>query len=342
MKRMFHLKTALGLCLVVMLPFAVIPVGLAAPLPKTIVLGANPPGTLFYAMAAGLAKSISAHSAMKVELFPQGGTVWYPMLESGEVHFGINVPGDILAAYRGDAIYEKPTKGKGFPLRTLMLGTPLQTGLVVPGKSDIKGPEDIRGKRMAVDYGTFYTATLSVKALLANFGLTVNDVKALTVTGVAAGVRAVIEGRADLGMGAVGAGFIKELKAARGARFLSLDTSPEAVERMRKVHPGYYLIKVKPGPAGVTQEITVLGKDITLIAPETLPEDVAYAITKALWENYKELASIHPRLRLWTPDRFASMRAVVPYHPGSIKLYREKGVWTGDLEEHHKNLLKIK
>ena len=89
---------------------------------------------------------VGAHTPMKVEVFPQGGTVWYPMLESGEVHFGINVPGDILTAYMGESIYKKPTKGKGFELRTLMLGSPLQVGLLVPGDSKIKGPQDIKGK----------------------------------------------------------------------------------------------------------------------------------------------------------------------------------------------------
>ena len=165
----------------------------ANPLPKMIVHGANPPGSLFYVMGAGLAKVISAHTPMKVEVFPQGGTVWYPMLESGEVHFGINVPGDILTAYMGKSIYKKPTKGKGFPLRTLMLGAPLQVGLVLPGDTDIKGPQDIRGKRMPADYGTFYSTTLTARALLANYGLTPNDVKALPVTSYPAGVRAVIE-----------------------------------------------------------------------------------------------------------------------------------------------------
>ncbi len=342
MKRSYHFKMAMGACLSIILAFVLIASVAASPLPKTIVLGANPPGTLFYVLCAGFGKVVSAHTPMKVEIFPQGGTVWYPMLESGEVHFGIQVPGDILTAYKGEAIYEKPTKGKGFPLRTLMLGTPLQVGLVVPGDSDIKGPEDIRGKRMAVNYGAFYSSTLSVRALLANLGLTPKDVNGLTVTGVASGVRAVIEGRADLGMGAVGAGFIKELKAARGARFLPLDTSSEAIKRMQKVHPGYYPINVKPGPDGITEEIPVLGKDLTLVVSERLSDDVAYHITKALWENYKELAPMHPRLKLWTPDRFASTRAVVPYHSGSIKWYMEKGVWTKELEEHQKELLTIK
>lgn len=342
MKRVFHWTVAIALMLSLVLIFAPAPSVAPKPLPKTIVFGANPPGSLFYAMAAGLAKVISAHTPMKVEVFPQGGTVWYPMMETGHVHFGINVPGDILTAYKGEAIYKKPTQGKGFSLRTLMLGTPLQLGLVVPGDSDIKTLKDIKGKRIPVDYGAFYSSTLTALALLANAGLTPKDVKGLKVTTYVAGMRAVIEGRAHLALGSVRSGIVEELKAARGARYLPIDTSPEAVKRMQKVHPGYYPIKVKPGPAGITEEITIMAKDITLIAPTQLPEDVAYHITKALWENHKELAPIHPRLKIWTPDRFASTRAVVPYHPGSIKLYKEKGVWTKELEKHQEKLLAIK
>lgn len=314
----------------------------AGPLPKIIVHGANPPGSLFYVLGAGIAKVVSAHTPMKVEVFPQGGTVWYPMLESGEVQFGINVPGDILTAYMGESIYEKPTKGKGFDLRTLMLGSPLQVGLLVPGDSKIMGAQDIKGKRMPVDYGTFYSTTLTARALLANYGLSPSDVKAVPVTSYPSGVRAVIEGRADLAVGSVGSGITRELKTAKGARYLDLDTSPEAVVRMKNVHPGYYPINAKAGLPGLAKKTVVMGKDITLVCATRLSDDVAYSITKALWENYKELAPVHPRLKFWTPDRFASTRAVVPYHPGSIKWYKEKGVWTKELEEHQKKLLGIK
>jgi len=314
----------------------------AEALPKRIVFGGNPPGSLFYVMAAGMAKVISAHTPMKVEVFPQGGTVWYPMLETREVDFGINVPGDILTAYKGEAIYEKPTKGKGFDLRTLMLGSPLMVGLVVPDNSDIKDIKDIKGKRIPVDYGAFYSATLTVRALLANAGLTDKDVKGLTVTTYVAGVRTLIEGRSDLAMGSVGSGIIMEVKTAKGARYLNVGTSPEAVASMQKVHPGYYPIKAKPGQAGLDKETMLMGKDITLVAGMHVSDEVAYHITKALWDNYKEMAPVHPSLKLWTPDRFASTRAVVPYHEGSIKLYKEQGVWTKELEEHQKKLLAIK
>lgn len=342
MKRRFTWTMTMGLLISAIMLFTITPRAISKPLPKTIVFGANTPGSLFYVMAAGMAKVISSHTPMRVEVFPQGGTVWYPMLQTGEVNFGIQVPGDILAAYKGEAIYNKPTNGKGFPLRTLMLGSPLMVGLLVPGNTDIKTVKDIKGKRMPVDYGAFYSATLTVRALLANAGYTAADVKSLTVTTYVAGVRALIDGRADLTMGSVGSGVIKELKTKKGARFLNLETSPEAIARMKAVHPGYYAIKAKPGPAGLAKPTWLLGKDITLVCSARLSNDVAYAITKALWENYKELAPIHPRLKFWTPNRFASTRAVVPYHPGSIKWYKKVGVWTQALEEHQEELLRMK
>ncbi|MFH1122955.1 MAG: TAXI family TRAP transporter solute-binding subunit [Pseudomonadota bacterium] len=342
MKRQIHRTVSIGVFAILVIMLSTAPRVTAESLPKKIVLGGNPPGSLFYVMAAGMAKVISAHTPMKVEVFPQGGTVWYPMLESREVDFGINVPGDILTAYTGEAIYKEPTKGKGFDLRTLMLGSPLMVGLLVPDNSAVKGVKDIRGKRIPVDYGAFYSATLTVRALLANAGLTDKDVKGLTVTTYDAGVRALIEGRADLAMGSVGSGITQELKTAKGAHYLDVDTSAEAVAKMREVHPGYYPIKAKPGQAGLVKETMLMGKDITLVAGMHVSDDMAYHITKALWENYKEMAPVHPSLKLWTSDRFASTRAVVPYHEGSIKLYKEKGAWTKELEEHQKKLLAIK
>ena len=314
----------------------------AEKLPRIIVLGANPTGSLFHSMAVGIGKVVGEHTPMKIEILPQGASVWFPMMTTEEVQFGIDNPGDILAAYTGSDIYKKATKGKGYPIRTLLLGCPMGLALVVPGDSDIKTPKDIIGKRIPTDYGAFYTSTLTVRALLANFGLTDKDVKAMKVTGYVDGVRALIEGRADITFGSIGSGIIEELKSAKGARYLSVDNSPEAVKRMQEVHPGYYVTKVKPGPAGVTDGMYALAKDVTLVVPTDLSEAVAYAITKALWENYKELAPLHPKLKSWTPDRFASTHAVIPYHEGSIKFFKEKGVWTKELEERQKQLLKIK
>lgn len=309
------------------------------PSPKTVVLGTAKVGMAFYVFGAAFAKVITTSSPLKVEIFPETTTVWFPMLQTGEVHFGVSATDDALAGYLGKEIYEKPSGGKGYPLRTLMLGPWNELGMVVPATSDIKTMQDLKGKKVPTNYANFFAVTLSVRSLLANAGLTVKDVNGFPVTTYEKGVQAVIEGRADSALGAVGTGIVEELKATKGARYLPLDTSPEAIARMKDVHPGYFVTKASSGPAGLATEMDLLGKSIGLYTYDKLKDDVAYEIVKVLWEHYEELGVIHPRLKNCTPNRFAVTTAVVPYHSGAIKLYKEKGVWTKKLEDHQQKLL---
>jgi hypothetical protein len=309
---------------------------------KVLVMGANPQGTVFYAQAAAFAKVIGDNATIKVELFPHGATQWYPMLETEEAHFGLVAADDFLAAYLGEGIYKEVTHGKGYPLRTLLVGDWLQLGLVVPRDSDVRTVQDVKGKRTTTDYGELYPANLSMLALLANGGLTPEDVTRVAVTNLVTGVRAIIERRADVSFMAVGGGVIEELDAARGARFISLDDSAEALERMQKISPSYYIVKAGPKYTGVTKEINCLAKDVTIAASAALSNDDAYILTKTVWEHLEELFPYHPRLKNWSRKRFASKTAVVPYHPGAIKLYKEKGFWPKELEEHQEKLMTLK
>lgn len=343
MKRLYHETQRIFFLAAFVLTFFVTPLAHANALPKIVVMGTNQPGSVLYACAAAFAKVIGDHLPIKVEVVPQGSGASFAMMQRGEMQFALALPDDILTAYKGELLYNKPTKGKGFSaLRTFDVGSPVTLGLIVPGDSDIKGPQDIKGKRMPVNFGSLFAANLTVRALLADYGLTPEDVKGQTVTSYVAGVRALIEHRVDLTFGVMGSGIIQQLKVARGVRFLPLDNSPQAIARMKKVFPGYYASLVKPVYPGVTKEMYALTKDMTMVCARQISDHLAYSIIKVLWNHYKEYQPIHPKLRTWTPDRFASINAVVPYHPGVIKFYKDVGVWTKALEEHQEELLAIK
>jgi hypothetical protein len=279
---------------------------------------------------------------MAVDYLPQAAAVWYPMFQTGEVDIGTSTPADLLAAYLGTETYEKVTQGKGYAMKTVMHGSTLRLGMIVTGDSDIKTLADLKGRKVSSGYGTFLSVIFTQRALLANAGLAVADIVEVPVSDYTEGVRAVIEGRADAAVASVGSGITRELKAAKGARILPIDPSPEAVNRMQEVNPGYSVVTVKPGPPGVDEEIPLLGKSLIMVSREDLADNVVYEIVKALWENYKEMGPVHPMLKSWTPDKFASLYSVVPYHAGAIKWYKEKGVWTSELEAHQKQLLALK
>ena len=51
---------------------------LARQLPKSVSIGANPPGSLCYALASGLAKVISDSAAIQAQVQPYAGTSTLP------------------------------------------------------------------------------------------------------------------------------------------------------------------------------------------------------------------------------------------------------------------------
>jgi TRAP-type uncharacterized transport system substrate-binding protein len=61
-----------------------------AQMPKSAVIGTNTPGTVFYALASGLAKVASEAGPVQTSVQPYTGTsTFLPLLNSGELDFGI-------------------------------------------------------------------------------------------------------------------------------------------------------------------------------------------------------------------------------------------------------------
>ena len=78
------------------------------------VLGGNQPGSLFNSIANALGTVVTQNSSLTVDVLPQGGTVYYPMMITGEVDFGLVNPFDAEAAYRGLPPYGDSLTSRGF------------------------------------------------------------------------------------------------------------------------------------------------------------------------------------------------------------------------------------
>src|SRR5262245_22796599 len=76
-------------------------VGQAQQLPKSVNIGSNPPGSVFYALASGLAKVVSEVTPIQMAVQPYTGTsTFMPLLNSGELDFGINNFVDLALAFQ--------------------------------------------------------------------------------------------------------------------------------------------------------------------------------------------------------------------------------------------------
>ncbi|NLX90456.1 MAG: TAXI family TRAP transporter solute-binding subunit [Firmicutes bacterium] len=313
-------------------------------LPSMLTIGTHPMSSLYNAMGSGIATVASKYTPMEVKAIATSGPIeWFPMFLNGEMDMGVLNCWDAQMGWLGESDYAAISGGKGFPVRLLTNGAFSIYSVLVAEDSGIKTAQDLKGKSYILNYTGAAGITAQAKAFLANHNLTEDDVKVVSVPGISDGVKAIIERRADCaGSANVGFALVEELEATRGARFLAFDPSPEAVERAQKEFP-LYPIEVEPGPGftGVREPMTMMAYDIYLVARTDLSEDAAYAMVKAIWDNNEELATIHPRLKEWSTDRFVSAQATVPYHPGAIKFYKEKGVWTEEMDALQAELLSL-
>ncbi|HEX6801004.1 MAG TPA: TAXI family TRAP transporter solute-binding subunit, partial [Candidatus Binatia bacterium] len=120
-------------------------------LPRTVAIASNLPGTGAHALASGLSAVASKVTTMSAKVQPYNGpNAWMPLLEEGEVEFGIINILDSNMAATGTGNYKK-----AYPTIRIVAGGvfPFTGSIMVRDKSEIKTGNDLKGKRMAWDFG---------------------------------------------------------------------------------------------------------------------------------------------------------------------------------------------
>jgi TRAP transporter TAXI family solute receptor len=316
----------------------------AESLPKHLNIGTHPVGAMFNVVGTAVATVVSKHTPMQMTVKALAGpTTWMPMMVTKEMDLGVITSADAYPAYLGIEAYEKLSAGKGFPVRLAVTGLVTSLATIVPGDSPAKKYSELKGLRVCGGYAGVPSSHVAQEAALANGGLTWKDVKMVPVPNPPAGVKAVIEGRADAAWAMTGMPVIRELAAKKGARFIQLDPSPEAVARKDKIHPYSFPNLIKAGAVpGVDVDTYMMGIEVYVLCRTDLPDNVVYEINKALWEHYDELGKVHPSFKSWNQNSFFSKKLFTPYHPGAIKFLKEKRLWTPVLEKRQQELLAMK
>jgi uncharacterized protein len=317
----------------------------AQQLPRSVGVGSNPPGSLFYSLASGLAKVISEASPMQAQVQPYAGTsTFVPLLDSGELDFGVVNAVDMGMVYQGQRL--KIGGRNPFPhvasSRLIMRGSPLRSSLIVRKDSPIKNIGDVKGKRVTGEYPAQLAVWYNVFGSLSNAGLTWNDVKVVPVPAVNEGVDALVQGRADVTTHAIGTAKVKEADAAVGIRYISLDCSKQGEARIKKAVPGYYLSVVKAGSStGIVEDTCAYTYDIYLVGHKALPDAVVRNVLQAIWVNIEKLPQFHPGFGEWTKSRAVDSEVTLPYHPAAARYYKESGAWPAKMDEVQKRLLAL-
>jgi TRAP transporter TAXI family solute receptor len=302
-------------------------------LPRTAAIGTNPAGTGAHAIASALAAVASKGTPIATKVQPYNGpNAWMPLLESGEIEMGIINILDSHMAATGSGNYKS-----AYPsVRVISGGVfPFTAGLIVRDKSDIKQISDLKGKRLAWDYGGHAINQTWQNAVMEAGGLKSSDVVQVRVSNLNDGIRNVPERKVDASFTAVGIGVVEEANAMEPIRFLSVPNTDGA----NKILGRYGASVVKSAPAtGIKGDTYVIGYPLQLVSSAKVSDKAIATLLKAWWDNLAEIQSIHPLLKRWTKETQALTNFTVPYHSGAVRFYKEVGIWTAKHDARTKEI----
>ncbi|WP_433797494.1 TAXI family TRAP transporter solute-binding subunit [Actinoplanes sp. CA-252034] len=189
--------------------------------------------------------------------------------------------------------------------------------LVVRADSPVKGLGGLKGRRVSVGAQGSGT-TVTVGRLLSVAGMA--DAVQRRDLNLDESIRSLRSGDIDAfffsgGLPVTG---IKELGADAGIRIVDLS---EWAGELREAYSDVYVVRDVPTSAYSLPPVATIAVPNLLVVAATMPEDLAYDLTRLLMERRGELAAAHPaaeRLEL----RAAISTLPVPLHPGAARYYK--------------------
>ena len=225
---------------------------------------------------------------------------------------------------------EKPVKAN-----ILWMMYPNYLHIITTDKSGIVKLADLQGKRVstgAPGSGTEFTAF----NLLKSANIDPEKFKKWEKLGAKESDEALANGTIDayIWSGGLPTGSIVELSNTLTRKGMSLYIVPisdkdEGVSAFEKEFTGLTdSLMIRKEVYGTAVDTPTLAFWNMFVCPESLPEEVAYAITKAVFENIDTLRSAVKSAKDTSLENTAKFigKTAIPFHPGAVKYFKEKGL----------------
>mgnify|MGYP001237534874 CR=1 FL=1 len=284
-------------------------------------------GGVYYPIGGGLAELINRHI--------DGYSAVAEVTGASVENMGLIARGDSdLAIALADSVYQAYTGTGRFEGRqvseTRAIGSiyPNAVQIVTLAGSGISSLQDLKGKSVSVGAPGSGTE-VNAAAILEGNGISYDEmrVQRLNFNETADALR---DGDIDAGFWSVGppTSSIMNLAATRDISIVPL--TADEIERSQAVEPVFAPYTLRAGTYD-KQDSDVLTISIpnVLVVHADMSDDLAYAITKVLFEKTDELIAIHPAANDTTVE-FSLTSTPVPLHPGALRYYEEIGASVPD------------
>jgi uncharacterized protein len=303
------------------------------------VTGATPTGyprTMVEGLNAVVRDTYSGSSVSFKPNSPGGGVL---AIAERQADFTATATGtEIRLANDGQAPYKAPLKGK-FSYVMMLYDNQFMHFIMTKEWAEangIKGWADIAAKkprmRLAINRPDNPQTTIGGPyEVMKAYGFSINDIEkwggSYVLGNSQIGLDAIVDGKADVFMNArnLGDSLVKDIAGKRALLWIDGDagTMQKAADTFNfkadMVPKGTYPFMEKDYPT--------VRMWVSMLAGAHVPDEVVYKYVKAIGENETRVQGIGGSLKTsFTTAKMATNPANLPYHPGALRYYKEKGL----------------
>src|SRR6056297_1967350 len=298
------------------------------------ICGASP-GGLWSLVGTGLDTAVKAKAPGSTITYQtsSGGLANVVQVKAGTCAMGMANDGDLVFARDGIDPFNDPVEGLQV-LAVLYDWAPVWW-IAREDWAELHGIEtlsDLAEKqpptRLVFNRRGLLTSAIT-EATLEALGVTLDDIEAWngSVQFQASGEQTTLmrDGRVDLLANTLfeGHSSLAQMAAATDLRLIEVpDNAAEAVIEQYGLQPWTIPASENPGQGDETQTVTT---SIILFADDSLDEEVAYTVTRAMIDHSDAMGAVSDAMKRFTPEGMLA-QDVLPFHPGAIRAYEEAGL----------------
>lgn len=273
----------------------------------------------YYAYGSVLAQYASSKAGLNITaVVGNGSQANVEDLAAGAVQLGFCQSDVMSYAYNGTNLFAESGAVKDFSVVAALYMEQVQ---IVTMNPNIKTVADLKGKTVSIGVsgsGVYFNAI----DVLGAYGLTEEDIKPV-YQNFGDSAESLKDGKIDAAFIVAGAptNAITDLSTTGNVYLVSIDD--EHIDKLIANSPYYTKNVVKADLYGMPEDAQTVAVGAVILARNDVSEDAVYKFVSSIFENPGEIQ--HGKAEELDIN-FASSMTDVPYHPGAVKYFAEKGI----------------
>jgi uncharacterized protein len=296
---------------------------------KFITIGTGGVTGVYYPTGGAICRLVNkgrAEHGIRCSVESTGGSVYnVNTIRAGELDMGV-VQSDVQYKSMQGEGEEFQDQGPFEGLRAVFSVHAEPFTVVARADSGIETFDDLKGKRVNIgNPGSGQRSTMEV--LMEAKGWTMDDFALASELKSAEQAQALCDNKIDAMVFTVGhpSGSIQEATTTCDTKLIPV-SGPEVDQLVEQ--NTYYAKAVIPGGMyrGTDEDVETFGVKATFVTSADVPDEVVYAVTQAVFENFEDFKKLHPAFATLQKEDMVTEALSAPLHAGAEKYYQEAGM----------------